>query len=83
MKYDVIPKSELKNFKRVMPESQAMTELKHRIRELKEDELGCFTLSKSDVKPGTVKMRLLRAAKSLGVDIKAKRCGAKVIFYKR
>ena len=58
-----------------MPESKVLAEYKQRISELKEDEIGHFTLDKGDVKPGTVKMRLLRAAKSLGVEIEVKRFG--------
>ena len=82
MKYDTLPKSELKNFKKVMPESKVLAEYKQQISELKEDELGRFTLSKGDVKPGTVKMRLLRASKALGIGIEVKRFGDEVVFYK-
>ncbi len=82
MKYDTLPKSELKRFRKVMPESKVLAEYKQRISELKEDEIGHFTLDKGDVKPGTVKMRLLRAAKSLGVEIEVKRFGDEIVFYR-
>ena len=82
MKYDTLPKSELEKFKKVMPESKVLAEYKERITALKPDEIGHFTLSKGDVKPGTVKMRLLRAAKSLGLEIEVKRFGDEVVFYK-
>ena len=82
MKYDTLPKSELERFHKQMPESKVLAEYKQRISELKGDEIGHFTLSKGDVKPGTVKMRLLRAAKSLGVVIEVKRFGDEVVFYK-
>ena len=83
MKYDTLPKSELEKFKKVMPESKVLAEYKERITALKPDEIGHFTLSKGDVKPGTVKMRLLRAAKSLGVGIEVKRFGDEVVFYRQ
>ena len=83
MKYDTLPKSELEKFKKVMPESKVLSEYKERITALKPDEIGHFTLSKGDVKPGTVKMRLLRAAKSLGVGIEVKRFGDEVVFYRQ
>lgn len=82
MKYDKRPKSDLAKFHKKMPESKVLTEYKEKISELGDDELGHFTLSKSDVRPGTIKMRLLRAAKSLGVEIEVKRFGDEVVFYK-
>lgn len=82
MKYDTLPISELKRFKKVMPESKVLGEYKQRISELKEDEIGHFMLNKGDVKPGTVKMRLLRASKALGIEIEVKRFGDEVVFYK-
>jgi len=82
MKYDTLPKSALDKFHKKMPESKVLTEYKQRISELGDDEVGHFTLSKGDVKPGTVKMRLLRAAKLLGVEIEVKRFGDEVVFYR-
>ncbi len=82
MKYDKLPKSALDKFHKVMPESKVLAEYKQRISELGDDELGHFTLSKGDVKAGTIKMRLLRAADSLGVIIEVKRFGDEVVFYK-
>ena len=82
MKYDKLPKSDLAKFHRVMPESKVLTDYKQKISELSDDELGRFVLDKGEVKAGTVKMRLLRAAKSLGVEIEVKRFGDEVVFYK-
>ncbi|MFC1910443.1 hypothetical protein ACFLXC_04045 [Chloroflexota bacterium] len=82
MKYNTLPKSELQKFKKVMPESKVLAEYKEHIKALQPDEIGHFTLSKGDVKPGTIKMRLLRAAKSLGLEIEVKRFGEEVVFYK-
>jgi hypothetical protein len=82
MKYDKLPMEALKDFKKKMPESKVTAEYKQRISELGDNEIGHFTLSKGDVKAGTIKMRLLRAAESLGVDIEVKRFGDEVVFYK-
>ena len=82
MKYDKLPMEALKGFKKVMPESKVTAEYKQKISELGDNEIGHFTLSKGDVKAGTIKMRLLRAAESLGVTIEVKRFGDEVVFYK-
>jgi hypothetical protein len=82
MKYDKLPMEALKGFKKVMPESKVTAEYKQKISELGENEIGHFTLSKGDVKAGTIKMRLMRAAGSLGITIEVKRFGDDVVFYK-
>ena len=72
MEYDKLPKSALGKFHKTMPESKVLTEYKQKILDLGDDELGRFTLSKGEVRPGTLKMRLLRASKALGIEIEAK-----------
>jgi hypothetical protein len=82
MKYDKLPKSALPEFHKVMPETKVLAEHKQKISELGDDELGHFTLSKGDVKPRTVIVRLVTAAELLGTKIEVKRLGDQVIFYK-
>lgn len=82
MKYDKLTKADLERFHKVMPMSKVLTEYKQRIEELQPNEVGHFTLSKEDVKAGTVKMRLLRASKLIGVTLTVKRFGNEVIFFK-
>jgi len=82
MKYDKLPKSALPEFHKAMPETKVLSEYKQKISELGDDELGHFTLSKGDVKPGTIIVRLVTAAELLGVEIEVKRLGDQVIFYK-
>jgi len=82
MKYDKLQMSDLEKFHKIMPTSKIVSDYKAKIEELQPGEVGHFTLSKEDVKSGTVKMRLLRASKLLGVTIAVKRFGNEVIFYK-
>lgn len=83
MKYDKLTKEDLSRFHKIMPLSKALMDYKQKIEELQTGEVGHFTLSKEDsIKTGTIKMRLLRAAKLIGVTLTVKRYGNDIVFYK-
>ena len=83
MKLEYLPISQLDMFKRKMPKSKVMEEYEGYIKDLQDGQLGRILVTKKDdVKPATVKTRLVRAAKSLNISIKIKRVGNEVIFWR-
>lgn len=82
MKYHKLAKSELAKYKRIIPPSKVLLEFIEKIKALGEGEAGVFELDQSDnIRPGSVKARLVRAGKVLGVNLTVRRYGQSILFW--
>jgi hypothetical protein len=83
MKLDFITKEEAETIRRRMPKSETMEEYEGYLKQLQDGQVGKFVVtSKDNVKPQTVRSRLVRASKNLKLDIQTKRIANTVLFWK-
>jgi len=83
MKLEFITPEQAKNYKRKMPKSKVMTEYEGYLQKLPEGQVGKIEIDKVDyINPTTVKVRLVRAGRNLGMNIKVRRAENVVLFWK-
>lgn len=86
MKVDYISIEQAREIKRRMPKSEIALKYEGYIKDLRTKEnlgkVGRIELSPEDKsQPNSVKVRLIRAGKSLGVPVKTKRTGDTILFW--
>jgi len=83
MKLEFITSEQAKHYKRKMPKSKVMQEYEGYLQQLPEGQIGKIEIDKVDcINPTTVKVRLIRAGRNLGMDIKLRRVENVVLFWK-
>ena len=83
MKLEFITPQEAETIRRRMPKSRIMMEYEDYLRQLPEGRVGKFVVDRKDsIKPNTVKARLIRASKNLKLNVKTKRVGNTVLFWR-
>ncbi len=83
MKLDFITPEQAQSYKRKMPKSKVMQEYEGYLQQLPEGQIGKLEIDKKDyTNPTTVKVRLIRAGRSLGMDIKTRRIEKVILFWK-
>ena len=83
MKLEFITPEQAKSFRRKMPKSKVMTEYEGYLQQLPEGQIGKLEIDKKNyINPTTVKVRLVRAGRNLGMDIKVRRVENVVLFWK-
>ena len=81
MKFEIISQEEADTIKRKMPTSKTMEEYQEYWRQLPKGQIGKFQVAPKDIKPQTVRSRLIRASKSLKLNVETKRVGNIVLFW--
>jgi hypothetical protein len=83
MKLEFITPQEAENIKRKMPKSKTMEEYEGYLKQLPEGQVGKIEVTQKDgIKPQTVRSRLVRASKSLELNIQTKRIANTVLFWR-
>jgi len=83
MKLDFITPEQADSYKRKMPKSKVMLEYEGYVKQLPEGQVGKIEIDKKEfINPTTVKVRLIRAGKNLGISIKTRRVENVVLFWK-
>ena len=83
MKLEFVTKEEAEKIRRTMPKSKTMLEYEDFIKQLPENQVGKIEVSQKDgIKPQTVRSRLVRASKSLELNIQTKRIANTVLFWR-
>jgi hypothetical protein len=83
MKIDFITQQEADSIKRKMPKTKTMLEYEGYLKQLPDGQVGKIeTTQKDDVKPYTIRNRLIKASKSLEMRIEVKRIGSTILFWK-
>lgn len=83
MKLEFITPQEAETIKREMPKSKVMEEYEGYLMQLPEGQVGKLAVDKKDnTKPNTAKTRLIRASKNLKLNVKTKRVGNTVLFWR-
>ncbi len=83
MKLDFITPEQANNYKRKIPKSKVMLEYEGYVKQLPEGQVGKIEIDKKEfINPTTVKVRLIRAGKNLGISIKTRRVENVVLFWK-
>ena len=83
MKLEFITQEQAEAIKRKMPKTKVMQEYEDYLRRLPDKQVGRIEVSaKDDVKPYTIRNRLIRANKNLEIDIEVKRIGNVILFWK-
>ena len=83
MKLEFITPEQAKNYRRKMPKSKVMTEYEGYLKKLPEGQVGKIEIDKVDyINPTTVKVRLIRAGRNLGMNIKVRRVENVLLFWK-
>jgi len=66
-----------------MPKSKTMEEYEGYLKQLPDGQVGKIEVAQKDnVKPQTVRARLNRASKNLGLNIQTKRVGNTILFWR-
>jgi hypothetical protein len=83
MKLEFITQQEAETIRRKMPKSKVMLEYEDYLKQLPEGQVGKVVVTQKDnFKPQTVRARLNRAGKSLGINIQTKRVANTILFWK-
>jgi hypothetical protein len=83
MKIEFITLQEADTIKRKMPKSKTMEEYEGYLKQLPDGQVGKIEVTQKDnIKPQTVRSRLIRASKSIQLDIETKRVGNTVLFWR-
>jgi len=83
MRLEFITQKEAETIKRKMPKSKTMLEFEGYLNQLQDGQVGKIVVTpKDNVKPQTVRSRLNRAGKSLGLNIQSKRVANTILFWK-
>ena len=83
MKLDFITPEQANSYKRKMPKSKVMLDYEGYLQQLPEGRIGKFEIDKKEyINPTTVKVRLVRAGRNLGMTIKTRRVENVVLFWK-
>lgn len=82
MNIEFITQQEADSIKRKMPKSKIMLEYEGYLKQLTGGQVGKIDVSKKDdVKPYTVRNRLIKASKNLEMNIEVKRIGNTILFW--
>ena len=82
MKVEFITTKEAENIRRIMPKSKTMEEYKGYLKQIPDGKVGKFEVAPKDgIKTQTVRSRLIRAGKSLKLNVETKRVGNTVLFW--
>lgn len=83
MKLEFITSQEADTIKRKMPKSKTMEEYEGYLKQLPDGQVGKIEVTQKDgIKPQTVRSRLVRASKSVELNIETKRVGNTVLFWR-
>ena len=82
MKIDFITQEQADNIKRRMPKTKVMLESENYLKQLTDGKVGKIEIAKDDVKPYTVRNRLVKASKNLEMRIEIKRINNVILFWK-
>ena len=83
MKVEFITTKEAENIKRTMRPTKTMEEYTGYLKQLPENQVGKIVVAPKDtVKPQTVRSRLIRAGKAIGLGVQSKRVGNTVLFWR-
>ena len=83
MKVEFITTKEAENIRRTMPKSKTMEEYEGYWKQLIDGKVGKFEVAPKDgIKPQAVRGRLIRAGKSLKLNVETKRVGNVVLFWR-
>jgi len=84
MKVEYVSQKDAESIKRMMPLTKTMEEYIGYLKQLPDNQVGKIVVAPKDaVKPQTVRSRLMRAGKSVGVGIQSKRVGNTVLFWRK
>jgi hypothetical protein len=84
MKVEFITTKEAENIRRTMPKSKTMEEYEGYWKQLTDGKVGKFEVSLKDgIKPQAVRGRLIRASKSLKINVETKRIANTVLFWRK
>jgi len=83
MKLEFITQQEAETIRRKMPKSKTMEEYEGYLNQLPDGQVGKIEVTlKDSIKPQTVRSRLVRASKNLGLSIETKRVSNVVLFWR-
>lgn len=83
MKLEFITSEAAQSIRRTMPKSKTMEEYEGYLKQLPDGQVGKIEVAqKDDIKPQTVRSRLVRASKSVELNIETKRVGNTVLFWR-
>ncbi len=84
MKLEFITPQEAESIRRKMPKSEVMEEYEGYLMKLPEGQVGKLVVDKKDhIKMNTLKTGLKRASENLKMNIKVKRVGHTILFWRR
>ena len=83
MNVQYISQQDANNIKKQMPKSKTMLEYEVFWQRLPKGQIGKIDIAPKDgIKPNTVRSRLIRAGKSLKLNVETKRVGNTVLFWR-
>jgi hypothetical protein len=83
MKLDFITQEEAQTIRRTMPKTKIQEEFEGYLKQLPEGQVGKIVVAvKDNVKPQTVRNRLVKAGRNLNLDIQTKRIANTVLFWR-
>ncbi|MFC1909641.1 hypothetical protein ACFLXD_07380 [Chloroflexota bacterium] len=83
MKVEFVTKEEAEAIRRKMPKSKTMEEYEDYLKQLPDGQVGKIEVTQKDnVKPPTVRSRIVRASKNLELNIQTKRVTNTVLFWR-
>ena len=83
MKLEFITQEEAETIKRKMPKSKTMEEFEGYLKQMPDGQVGKIEVTQKDsIRPQTLRNRLIRASNSLSIDIKTRRVGNTVLFWR-
>ena len=83
MNIEFITKEQAETIKRKMPKSKIQIEYEGYLRQLPDGQVGKIEVSKKDdVKPYTIRNRMMKASRNLEMNIEIKRIGNTILFWK-
>ena len=83
MNIEFITKEQAETIKRKMPKSKIQIEYEGYLRQLPDGQVGKIEVSKKDdVKPYTIRNRMMKASMNLEMNIEIKRIGNTILFWK-
>ncbi len=83
MNVQFISSKEAESIKRKMPKSKTMEEYEKYLNQLTDGQVGKIEVAQKDgIRPQTVRSRLIRASRSLELNVETKRIANTVLFWK-
>ena len=82
MKIDFITQEQADTIKRKMPKTKMQIEYEGYLKQLVDGKVGKIEIAKDDVKPYTVRNRLMKASRNLEMKIEIKRINNVILFWK-